>query len=213
MARIIVKQIELLEDSGRLKALVELKIGTTTFHNFRVEQYGRNLTVSPPVFEAEEGGRKKNKPLIVFPPKLNDEVKESVLAAYREKVEQLDDETSTTGTTIPEEPETRTEELVEEVPQEEEVSSEEIEDKPTETGKVDTDIQKLPETPQTPTPVVGDVIEFEHLSGQFIVIDTVDPSLLTLQASTGVTLKTGKKSRFQIVGHTDIPETEADIEE
>ena len=36
MAKITVKQVELLEDSGRLKALVELKIGTTTFHNFRV---------------------------------------------------------------------------------------------------------------------------------------------------------------------------------
>ena len=161
----------------------------------------------------KEGGRKKNKPLIVFPQKLNGEVKEALLAAYREKMEQLDDETLTTDATIPEEPEAKSKEVVEQVPQEEQVSSEEIESKSAEADKADTDIPKLPATPQSPNPVVGDVIEFEHLSGQFIVIDTIDPSLLTLQASTGVTLKTGKKSRFQIVAHTDVIETQADIEE
>ena len=208
MANITVEQVELLEDSGRLKALVELKIGNTIFYNFRVEKYGRNLTVSPPVFEVKEGGRKKNKPLIVFPPELNEEIKGTVLEVYRGKVSQLDEGISTTtAATISAKPEAKSTEVIKEVPQAEEASSEKVEVTSPEDDSSNADIPKLPKTPPSPTPVVGDIIKFEHLSGQFIVLDTIDPSMLTLQASTGVTLKAGKKSRFQIVGHTDVVDT------
>ena len=84
-------QIQVLEikpvDNSNLKAFVKIKIGETTFHDFRiVQQSGQKVWVSPPATQwTRKDGKTYRKVLIELPRRLKEAVSNAVLEAWNKQ--------------------------------------------------------------------------------------------------------------------------------